>query len=106
MPHSMASVPMSSENLVEEDSFLPDAPEQNPTEDNGKMHMSDVTSQLEISTGEALRTDVKLEDLFNDDNDDEDDDFSGFGVLGFNNESGSPEAPLWESFCTRLNATL
>ena len=94
---------MSPEDLVEEDSFLPDAPEQIPAEE---MHMSDVTSQLESSTGEAPRTDVKLEDLFNDDNDDEDDDFSGFGVLGSNHESGSPEAPLWESFCTRFNATL
>lgn len=106
MPHSTTSVPMSSEDLVEEDSFLPDAPEQNPAEEDGKMHMSDVKSQLENSTGEALRTDVKLEDLFDDDSDDEDDEFSGLGVLGSNNESGSPEAPLWGSFCIRFNATL
>lgn len=106
MPHSTASVPMPSHDLVEEDSFLPDAPEQNPAEEGGKIHISDITSQLESPAGEAPRTDVKLEDLFNDDNDDEDDDFSGFGVLGSNHESGSPEAPLWESFCSRFNATL
>lgn len=104
MPHSTAAVPMLSENLDEEDSFLPDAPEQvlDPTIEDGNMHMKDVSSQLDGSTGVVLRTDVKLEDLFKDDNDDEEDELSGLGVSGSNNESNSPEAPLWAYFSSEL----
>lgn len=96
MPHSTAVVPMSSKNLDEEDSFLPDAPEQvlDPTIEDGKMHLKDATSQSENSTGVMLRTNAKLEDLFNDENDDEDDEFSGLGSSGSSKESNAPEAPL------------
>ena len=96
MPHSTASEPMFSEDLTVGDSFLPDAPEQvpDPAKEEEKMRMNDDTSHFENSMVEASRTDVKLEDLFNDDNDDEDDDFSGFGISESNKESSPPEAPL------------
>lgn len=95
MPHSTASAPMLSEGLVEEDSILPDAPDQvpDPAKEEGNIDLVDFASQSEESTGEAPRTDVKLEDLFNDVYDNEDDEFSGSGVLS-NNESSPPEAPL------------
>lgn len=104
MPHSTAALSTLSENLDEEDSFLPDAPGPvlDPTIEDGKMQMKGVTSQSENLTGVVLKPDVKLEDLFNDDNDDEDDEFSGFGVSGSSNESNSPEAPLWASFCSKF----
>ena len=95
MPHSTASAPMLSDGLVEEDGVLLDAPDQipDPAKEEGNISLIDVASQLEESTGEAPRTDVKLEDLFNDVHEDEDDEFSGSGVLNCN-ESSPLEAPM------------
>lgn len=87
---------MLSEFLVEEDSILPDAPEQVPgyAKVEGKKDMIDGASQSENSTGRAPMTNVKLEDLFNDINDDDDDEFSGSGILSTTKGSRPPEAPL------------
>ena len=93
MPHSTALEPMLSGGSVEEDSILPDAPVQAPNPD-GKMDRTEGTSQSEDSTGEAPRTDVKLEDLFNDFNDDEDDEFSDSRISDTNNKSSPTGAPL------------
>ncbi|KAL9063422.1 MAG: hypothetical protein Q9161_009473 [Pseudevernia consocians] len=95
MPHSTASAPMLSDGLVEEDGVLPDAPDQipDPAKEEGNISLIDVALQSEESTGEAPRTDVKLEDLFNDVHEDEDDEFSGSGVLNCN-ESSPLEAPI------------
>ena len=84
------------EGLLEEDSILPDAPEQisdSAKEKEGNMDMIDGPFQSEESTGEAPKTDVKLEDLFNDVDDEQDDDFSDSIFLN-DNESTPLEAPL------------
>lgn len=103
MPHSTASEPMFAEALIEKNGMLSDTPEHGPyrAEEEGKMDMNDGASQSEDSTGEAPRTDVKLEDLFNDVTDDEYDEFSGSGVSNANanandndnDESSPPKAP-------------
>ncbi len=95
MPHSTVSAPMLCEGLVEEDSILPDAPEQVPdfAKGKGNLDMIDGPLRSEESTGEAPKTDVKLEDLFNDVDDDQDDEFSDSIFL--NNKEITPlEAPL------------
>lgn len=96
MPHSTASEPMVSEVLVEQNSMLPDTPEHVPdhAKEEGKMDIIDHAWQLEDSTGEAPRMDVKLQDLFNDVTDDEHDEFSGSGVSNTKNESSPPKPPL------------
>ena len=97
MPHSTASEPIFSEALIMEDTNLPNAPEEvsDPTKEEESMDLVvDDVSHTGESTGEVSRTEVKLEDIFNDVNDDEDDDFSGSGVSNANNESSSPAAPV------------
>lgn len=97
MPHSTVSEPLLSDGWVEEDIILSDAPEQvpDPAKEEGKMDINNGASQSEDSIGEASRTDIKLEDLFNDVNDDDDDDeFSGLRASSTNNESNPPGAPL------------
>ena len=95
MPHSTVSAPMLCESLVEEDSIIPDAPEQVPdsAKEEGNMDMIDSPFQSGESTGEAPKTDVKLEDLFNDVDADQDDEFSDSISLN-NNESTPLEAPM------------
>ena len=94
MPHSTILEPLVS--AVEDDGFLPDAPEHVPdlAKEEEKMDIINAASQSEDSIGEALRTDVKLEDLFNNVHDDEDDEFSGSSASTINNECSPPEAPL------------
>ncbi len=95
MPHSTVSAPMLCEGLIEEDSILLDAPEHVPdsAEGEGNLDMIDGPFPSEESAGEAPKTDVKLEDLFNDVDDDQDDEFSDSIFLN-NNESTPLEAPL------------
>ena len=87
----MVSDPTLSGGLIREDSILLDAPEQNgdAMKEEEKLILIDGVSQLNKSTAEAPRTDVKLEDLFNDVNNDEDDEFSVSGV-----QSSPSDAPL------------
>ena len=97
MPHSTALEPIFSEALVMDDTGLPNALEEasDPTKEEESMDMViDDVSHTGESIGEVSRTEVKLEDIFNDVNDDEDDDFSGSGVSNANNESNSPAAPV------------
>ena len=96
MPHSTAPVPMLPDCLSEEDVILPDAPEETPgrSKEEGNMDINDGAAQSNRSTSEATRTDVRLEDLFNDVEDDEDDEFSGSAVSITNEENISPDAPL------------
>ena len=95
MPHSTAPVQMLSDCLSE-DTVLPDAPEEarGQLKEEGNMEMNDGASHLNCSTSEATKTDVKLEDLFNDVDDDEEDEFSGSAVSNINEKNISPDAPL------------
>ena len=95
-PLPTALEPMISEAWIVDNSNLPDPPEHVPdlAQEEGNMDMIDDASLLEESTGEMLKKDVKLEDLFNDVDDDEDDEFSGAGGSNPNNESSPPDGPL------------
>ena len=96
MPHSTAPVQMLSDYLSEEDVVLPDAPGEAPgqSKEEGNMEMNDGASHSDCSISEAAKTDVKLEDLFNDVNDDEEEEFSGPAISKFNEKKISPDAPL------------
>ena len=96
MPHPTAPVPMLPDCLSEEDVVLADAPEEahGQSKEEGNMNMNDGASHSNYSTCEATKTDVKLEDLFNDVDDDEDDEFSGSAISNINEENISPDAPL------------
>ena len=95
MPHSTSPVQMLSDYLSEEDVVLPDAPGEAPgqSKEAGSMEMIDRASHSNCSISEATKTDVKLEDLFNDVDDDEDE-FSGSAVSNINEKNISPDAPL------------
>ena len=90
MPHSTASKPMLPGALIDDDCFIPDAPEQVPdsTKENDKI---DDDSHAQESTS---KNEVKLDDLCDDFGDDEDDELLGSGGSNSNDESSPPEAPL------------
>ena len=96
MPHSTVPVQMPSDCLSEEDVVLPDAPEEalGQLKEEGNMEMKDEASHSSCSISEATKTDVKLEDLFNDVDDDEEDEFSGSPGSNINEKNISPDAPL------------
>ena len=92
MSHSLVSEPISSGSLVMESSTLAwQAPDL--AKEENKMDVNADTSHSKEPTDESQRTDVKLEDLFNDVNEYEDDEFSGLGVPS-TNKSSPPGAPL------------
>lgn len=92
MPHSTISDPAVSTPTAEDDSILPDAPLQ---------ALGDVKEEedSEGSAGEAGQTnatskpDVKLEDLFNDD-DESDEEFPSSSIPNGEPESSPPAAPV------------
>ena len=87
---------MLSDCLSEEDVVLPDAPEEAPgqSKEEGNMEMNDGASHANCSISEATKTNVKLENLFNDVDDDEEDEFSGSATSNTNEKMISPDAPL------------
>ena len=96
MPHSTTPLQMLSDCLSEEDIVLPDAPEEAPGQlkEEVNMEKNDGASHSDWATSEATKTDVKLEDLFNDVDDDEEDEFSGSAVSNINEKNIPPDAPL------------
>lgn len=76
MPHSTS--PEASPRSEEEDSVLPDAPPADPSEDEETAvteGSTDIVMHSVEATKDSSKTDIKLEDLFDDD-EDEDDEFS------------------------------
>ena len=92
MPHSPESEKDVSEDFVVEENLLPDAPEQvqDPAKLEEGMAIIDNALHIELQAGAVPRTDVKLEDLFDDASGDEKDDFSGTGVSNIINGSSPP----------------
>lgn len=84
MPHS---VPMTtSPHMEDDDSSLPDAPTQPSDEGQGKD---------EIDRNNYSKTDIKLEDLFNDeDEDDDDEEFPSSKAMGGDLKRSPPTKPL------------
>lgn len=92
MSDSLVSEPVSSRCLVM-DSSLPALQGPDVAEEGEEMDITADASRSKEPAGELQRTDVKLEDLFNDVNEYELDEFSGSESLSIN-KSSPPEAPL------------
>ena len=93
MPHSTASKPMLPEALIDDDGFLPDAPEQVPDSTKEDDTIGN-DSDAQESTRKVPGNEVKLDDLFDDFGDDEDNELLGSGGSNSNDESSPPKAPL------------
>ncbi|KAL8874062.1 MAG: hypothetical protein Q9174_000567 [Haloplaca sp. 1 TL-2023] len=72
MPHSTS--PEAPDNVMDEDGYLPDAP-------SATIEALDAPKEKEFMLQDTAKDNVKLEDLFND-NDDDDEEFSSSGVSG------------------------
>ncbi len=92
MPHSTAADLVTPSSPLEEDSELPDAP---PRALDIKEREGDNQKVLAIEdpVQEALMTDIKLEDLFNDD-DEDDEEFPSSGAITGMVESSPPAVPM------------
>lgn len=89
MPHSVSPEPSSpATESREEDSTLPDAPTHNVDQQDIALKGDDPES---TATG-SVKEEVRLEDLFNDD--DEDDEFPSSSPPDAKVESSPPAAPL------------
>jgi len=99
MPHSTASEPIFSPEAADEDITLPDAPLPEPISEseegeNGEEGQDRERSQEGIAQANgAAKPDVKLEDLFNDD-DSEDEEFPSSSIPSAKGESSPPAAPM------------
>ena len=89
MPHSVSpeSSPTTAESL-EEDSTLPDAPTHHLDEQNTALRVNGPES----TGAEPVKAEVKLEDLFNDD--EEDEEFPSSSPPSAKVEGSPPAAPL------------
>ena len=93
MPHSTATDLVIPSSPLEEDSELPDAPphaldiREEGEGDNQK------ESEIGVSVQEELKTEIKLEDLFND-VDDDDEEFPSSGATTGMVESNPPAPPM------------
>ena len=92
MPHSTAADLVTPSSPLEEDSELPDAP---PHVLGVQEERGDDQKELEIEgpTQEELKTDIKLEDLFNDDEED-DEEFPSSGATVGMVENSPPAVPM------------
>ena len=90
MPHSTAADLVTPSSLLEEDSELPDAPPH--VLDVQEDREGDDRKELEIEgpAQEQLKTDIKLEDLFND----EDEDDEEFPSSGATVKNSPPAVPM------------
>ena len=104
MPHLTASEHIASPSLLQEDCVIPDVPPQALWEliRDGEVDEVDNTSaQPEENTGKLPRVDIKLEDLFDED-DDEDDEFPGSSVTEGKIENSPPAESLYRSYNVTL----
>ena len=90
MPHSTLDDPMSAPEPTEGDIILPDAPEFKEDDSNESLPRAQ----------KAQRQDVKLEDLFNDE-DSDDEEFPSSSVSNTKAESSPPAAPVYTSFAVQ-----
>jgi len=95
MPHSTVSDPVDTSSQAEEDELLPDASAQalDGLKDEDSDDANEEGSKPNNSTHQASKADVKLEDIFNDD-DDEDEEFPSSGATTGKVESSPLAAPL------------
>jgi hypothetical protein len=90
MPHSTISDPVDTSSQAEINEVLPDAPAQ--TLNDLKEEADQDASKSNDSTNQASKADVKLEDLFND-NDEDDDEFPSPRPTAEALETSPPAAP-------------
>jgi len=88
MPHSIS--PPASPNVAQEDSIIPDAPLHAPSDVNTP---SSSHGQNGDGAEEALKNNIKLEELFQD-GDDDDDEFPSSSAPVGEVESSPPRGPL------------
>lgn len=88
MPHSIS--PPASPSVAQEDSIIPDAPLHAPSDVNTP---SSSDGQNGNGPEEALKNNIKLEELFQD-GDDDDDEFPSFSAPDGKADSSPPRGPL------------
>lgn len=93
MPHSTAADIVTPSSPLEEDSELPDAPSHALDSQDNREGDDQRISEIEAPVQEELKTDIKLEDLFNDD-DEDDEEFPSSGAITGMVESSPPAVPM------------
>ena len=93
MPHSTAADLVTPSSPFEEDSELPDAPSHALDIQDNRVGDDQRISEIEIPVQEELKTDIKLEDLFNDD-DEDDEEFPSSGATTGMVEDSPPAVPM------------
>ena len=91
MPHSTREESSSSHKGTDEDSILPDAPPEADVET--REEDSDASQEEPTNSKDTAKRDVKLEDLFNDE-DSDDTEFPSSGISNGKMESSPPAAPM------------
>ena len=93
MPHSTAADLVTPSSLLEEDSELPDAPPHVLDIQEDREGDDQKESEIEGPAQEELKTDIKLEDLFNEE-DEDDEEFPSSGATAGMVENSPPAVPM------------